>query len=149
MSSTMVLFTLTGIRLEQFATISENYVANAETFLNGGYEVGVEPAKKQVSFLCNLWYEQANGVFLKISASCHFQIEPQSWQKLVDEKGQEIVFPKDFIIHLATLTVGTVRGILFAKTENTEFNQYVLPTINLVEKITSDVRFAIEQPINS
>jgi len=38
------------------------------------------------------------------------------------------------------LTVGTVRGILHTKTEGTNFNGFVIPTINVTELVTSDVR---------
>lgn len=41
--------------------------------------------------------------------------------------------------HLTTIMVGTARGILHAKTENTLFNQFLLPTIDVTELVTDDV----------
>jgi hypothetical protein len=39
------------------------------------------------------------------------------------------------------LTVGTARGVLHAKTENTKYNRYVLPTINVASMIKNDAVF--------
>jgi hypothetical protein len=58
-----------------------------------------------------------------------------------DEK--EIILPCGFAQHLLVLTIGTVRGILHAKTEGTAYNQYVLPTINVAEMLKEDVKFRI------
>ena len=44
--------------------------------------------------------------------------------------------------HLIVLTIGTVRGILHAKTEGTKYNSYILPTINVAELIKTDIVFS-------
>ncbi|MPN63841.1 hypothetical protein SDC9_211608 [bioreactor metagenome] len=56
-----------------------------------------------------------------------------------------LLVPKNFMQHLAVITIGTARGILHAKTENTPFNQYVLPTINVSEMIKDDVTFEFRE----
>jgi hypothetical protein len=58
-------------------------------------------------------------------------------------KEGKITFPQNFVCHMAMLTVGTSRGILHSKTENTIFNSYILPTTNVKEIISSDVWFDI------
>ena len=40
---------------------------------------------------------------------------------------------------MATIVVGTVRGIIHAKTEGTVLNAIVLPPINLTEIIKDDI----------
>ena len=47
--------------------------------------------------------------------------------------------------HLSVITVGTARGVLHAKTENTPFNKFVLPTINVTELVKEDVSFDLEK----
>jgi hypothetical protein len=42
---------------------------------------------------------------------------------------------------MGMITVGTCRGILHAKTENTKFNQFLIPTINVAELIKEDSVF--------
>ena len=42
-------------------------------------------------------------------------------------------------MHLVLLTIGTLRGVLHCKTENTEFEDLKLPTINVNELIPNDI----------
>lgn len=80
-------------------------------------------------------------VFIKIQVSCHFNIEPDTWTSFL--KDSNVVVPKNFISHLTILTIGTSRGILHAKTEGTEFNQFILPTINVNQLVDADAVFDI------
>jgi len=73
-----------------------------------------------------------------VEATCIFHIEPSDWEMLIIEKG--LLIPKVFITHLTLLTIGTVRGILHAKTEGTNFNGFLLPTVNVTELVTADIR---------
>lgn len=42
------------------------------------------------------------------------------------------------------LTIGTTRGVLHSKTENTPFNSFLLPTLNVMELVKKDVVFKLE-----
>ena len=42
------------------------------------------------------------------------------------------------------LTIGTTRGVLHSKTENTPFNSFLLPTLNVNELVKKDVVFKVE-----
>ena len=59
------------------------------------------------------------------------------------EKGK-IIVPEMFLEHIAAVTTGTSRGILFAKTEKTPFNNFILPPLNVKELVQSDGIFEIE-----
>ena len=76
-------------------------------------------------------------------ASNEYSIEQAAWAALTRTDENRLVLPKGFMAHLAMLTVGTVRGMLHVKTENTKFNCYFLPTINVAEMINEDVIFDI------
>ncbi|WP_262906606.1 hypothetical protein [Tenacibaculum finnmarkense] len=39
------------------------------------------------------------------------------------------------------ITVGTTRGVLHSKTDNTIFNEFILPTLNVSQMITEDGEF--------
>ena len=64
---------------------------------------------------------------------------------MLDSEHQKLTVQKGFLQHMAVLTVGTTRGILHAKTENTPFNRYHLPTINLKDMINQDSVFQFEK----
>jgi len=39
------------------------------------------------------------------------------------------------------ITTGTARGVLFAKTEATQFSKFFVPTLNVAKMITEDAIF--------
>ena len=72
-----------------------------------------------------------------MEVSCIFVIEPKSWNNLTSEGN--IKFPTGFLQHLATITLGTARGILFQKTEGTKYNIYHLPLLDVTSAIKEDL----------
>jgi hypothetical protein len=54
-----------------------------------------------------------------------------------------LIVPKGFLAHLAMITTGTSRGVLFAKTEATPFSKFIIPTLNVSEMIYEDAIFDI------
>ena len=76
--------------------------------------------------------------------SCHFKIEDASWNSFI--KKNKLIVPKQFLAHLAMLTTGTSRGVLFAKTEATQFSKFIVPTLNVTEMIKEDASFDILEP---
>ena len=83
-----------------------------------------------------------NKIFIRLACSCHFQIQKESWTNFISDK-PTITVPKSFLLHLATITTGTSRGILHSKTEGTAFCTLVLPTIDLTQLISTDLDFPI------
>jgi hypothetical protein len=57
----------------------------------------------------------------------------------------ELTASTDLLRYLATITVGTTRGILHDKTGNTRFNKYQLSTINVTEMINKDSVFRLNR----
>ena len=82
--------------------------------------------------------------FIIVEIGNHFQIEEIAWNSFCQD-AEKIVIPKEFATHLLVLTIGTLRGVLHSKTENTEYNNFVLPTINVTEMINSDVELGTSQ----
>lgn len=117
--------------------IPQKKEANITTSL----EFKINTDQKLIGVFATFTFEQAKKVFIKIQVSCHFNIEPDTWTSFL--KDSNVVVPKNFISHLTILTIGTSRGILHAKTEGTEFNQFILPTINVNQLVDADAVFDI------
>jgi hypothetical protein len=66
-------------------------------------------------------------------------MEEDAWNELLDAQGNKIVIPEGFASHMAVITVGTIRGILYEKVKDTLFKEYIIPPINLTELIQEDV----------
>jgi hypothetical protein len=132
---------LIRVTTEQFAVHEMHLAEDTDIKLHINFRFDADINAKTLSVYCAVAYETNKNIFLYIEAGCHFAISPQSWLQLYDSDTNTLTVNKEVLRHLAMLTVGTCRGILHAKTENTRFSQYHIPTINVAELITEDSRF--------
>lgn len=132
-------FVLQGIKTEQFAVFEENYLPKKEIGLSTGLQVRVDNQNKHIGVFLGFEFIQSKKVFLKIQVSCHFKIVETAWNSFKFEN--KLIVPKDFLAHLAMITAGTARGVLFAKTESSPFSNYIIPAINVADMIKEDAVF--------
>ena len=138
--NSQISFSFKGIKVEQFALLEESYgPTKEEVKLGTELQFKVEQSNKQIGVFASFEFSQAKNAFLKIVVSCHFKIQEESWISLSKLEEQKITIPKGFLIHLAMLTVGTSRGVLFAKTEGTVFSKFIIPTVDVTKMILEDV----------
>lgn len=138
----LVGFLLKKIHTEQFALFEENFVEDIKVNLNTQIQFKLDHKHYMVGVFMGFTFEQEKKPFLKIEVSCHFRLEENSWNDFIDEKKSKIIIPKGFLAHLAMITIGTARGVLFAKTEGTLFNTFIIPTLNVSEMIETDGVFS-------
>lgn len=136
-------FKLRKIVTEQFAIIEEQFTEKEKVRLNNGFRFGIDQSKHLIVVFANFKFEISGKPFLIIEAGCFFEIEEKKWDEFLGLEGKILTIPKNIMAYLATLAVGTTRGILHAKTENTPFNNYFIPTINVAKMIAEDVVFDI------
>jgi hypothetical protein len=141
-------FKLLGIRTEQFALFEENYDAKKESTIEVGFEFRLDQTSKQMGVFSSFEYMQSEKHIIKLTIGCHFKIIDESWNHFLKEDKSKLVIPKGFLAHIAMLTIGTARGVLFAKTEGTVFSTFLLPTFNVSEMITEDLSFELQQAIS-
>jgi len=132
-------FALHKITTEQFAIIEENFSEKGNMRLGTNFRFGIDNKQKAIAVFTAFTFEADAKPFLIIEAGCYFHIQDTTWQQMLNNDTHTLIVPKNLMSHLVMLTVGTTRGILHAKTENTCFNRYVIPTINVNEMIKEDV----------
>jgi len=133
-------FKLEKINTEQFAIIEDSYEDSYEEIgLGTNVKFGVNSETPAIISIVKFQFEQQQKPFLIIEVSCEFSVEQSKWADFSKEK--KIIIPKDFLAYLAMITIGTSRGILHAKTDNTKYNELILPTINVAEMIVEDGKF--------
>lgn len=128
-------FKLKQIRTEQFAIIDSKAVAKYQVSTN--IKVGIDGTKRIIVLTMGFKFISGTTTFLILEVSCNFEVSETSWKEIC--KGNLVKLPKNFVTHLSMITVGTARGVLHAKTENTAYNKYLLPTIDLTKLITQDL----------
>jgi hypothetical protein len=128
-------FRINKIKTLQFAMFPENLI-NDTIRVSTRYEFQLDKENKIILCKSGFQYSQGEKVILVLQIACYFDIEEKGFESF--KQDQKIRIPVEFMRYLATISVGTARGVIHAKTENTPLNPIVLPPINLVEAIKND-----------
>jgi hypothetical protein len=144
-SEIAIPFFLKTIQMEQFAWFEENLKEDdlEKVELATQIQFKLNPQTQTVGTFVGVTFQQQQKPFLKINMSCSFKIKEEVLKQLVDEPQSKIVLPKHFLQHLVVITLGTIRGVLFAKTEGTVFNRFMLPTLDVTALVGTDEIFYI------
>lgn len=137
-------FSLRKIITKQFAIIEDVYQKNDKVkfIRNLNFDLNIE--HQIIGVLAKFTFaNEENTPFIIIEVECQFNIHNNSWTEFYNSTSNLITIPKNFSQHLAVITIGTIRGVLHAKTENTNYNKFILPTINVLDIIKEDVSIAM------
>ncbi|OXG00802.1 hypothetical protein BC749_1011398 [Flavobacterium araucananum] len=135
-------FRLLNIVTEQFATFEIENVPDNNA-LKSELQFSINAENRVVSCRMKFQFLHEKQPIVAITVVCNFDVEETSWKnQIVSEK--KITLPKHFLEHLSVITVGAARGILHAKTENTFFNRFVIPTLNVSNLVEKDVIFVVK-----
>lgn len=139
-----ITFTLAGIKTEEFATIAEAYDEKKTVEIDIQFDFAINTEVKGLLLIANIKFKSGKNVFIKLRAGCEFRFEPTSFDSF-STGPKEIIVPRKILIHLGVITVGTARGILHCKLEKSNFNQYILPTLDVNKVIEKDAKFSFEK----
>lgn len=134
-------FKLFHVKTEEFATNQIEIDENKEVGVNVGIDFGIAKESKSLACFAQFMfgYEEIPVIILKLR--CEFLIEESAWDEYLSKNQKRIKFPKGFLQHLAVITVGTARGVIHSRTEETTLNNLLLPTLNVRDLITDDESF--------
>ena len=138
-------FKLVGISTNEFAMFEESYTEDENVRMGTFVNFGHDREHRVLGATLKFQFEQNEKPFLVIAATCSFQMEEKAWESLMEDDGQKIVIPEGFASHMAVIKVGTIRGILYEKTKDTIFKDYIIPPINLTDSIKEDVEIEFEE----
>lgn len=141
MSKLPVTFAIKSIETVEFATMSDAYKNGEKVGIATGFDLGLSNDDHALKVQFNLSFICEDRPFIILKVACDFAIEPKDFDKFKDKQGKKVTIPKGILTHLAVLTVGTARGVLHAKLDNTDFDQFLLPSLNISQMIESDVVF--------
>lgn len=123
------------IETKQFAIFPELFENGVEVNVNSSYGFALGQDVSTVRCASRFNYIQGDKTLLILELHVDFQIAEEGISE-IKKKG---VIPVDFLRYMATIVVGTARGVIHAKTAGTVLNPIVLPPINLVETIKEDM----------
>lgn len=79
-------------------------------------------------------YVEADNELLRLEIDCSFAVGSEQ----VDDIKENGLVDREYLLYLGSITVGTARGVIHAKTVNTALAGLVLPQINLTKIVEGD-----------
>lgn len=141
----LIGFRYVRVITEQFAVLEEDVMINEKFGLQTQLRFGINSSNKILAIYSRFRFDTKDKPFLVLETSSQFKVEDENWEELVSKNRKKITFPKSFIVHLSMLSVGTARGILHARTENTIYNHLVLPTVNIDSIVEGNITLELRQ----
>lgn len=140
--STKVPFKLKDIETLQWAIHPEYYSKDMDEYnISVKSDFGCDPNEKAIHCMANISLSQKDKVFLIIESNFIFLIEPNAWKTMLSNG--DFVLSKLIKEHFLVLAIGTLRGIIFEKTNNKKLDTIVLPTIDVRHDTGDDLVFPL------
>lgn len=134
-----IAFRLFSLKTDEFATFdlgSDGVVPELTVDLTFSSDLD----NHLVACIMGFKFAEESKILAGLKVTCLFDIEKNSWEKSV-VKDDKYIVPKHILDHFCVITIGASRGIYHAKTENTPFNRFMIPTMDITKLISSDVEF--------
>jgi len=138
-------FALGNIRISQFALFEENRspIRTDEYLILTEVDVALSMEQQGVVIILGYTFEQDDKPNIKLETITDFHIAPSTWDSFIS--GNTIIVPMKLIRRFTEICIGTARGILTAKTRDTEFHDFLLPLMDVNQLIVEDSIFSLEE----
>lgn len=137
----MTKFRMFGIHLDQFAILCED--CKSEIGMNVSLNFKYADKGQRIACIAKFQFLADGQQVIVLDVTCEFEIQKEDWEPFCTEN--EIRIPKELLEFFAVHTIGTARGILFCKTESTQFNYIVIPPVNVAEMGIKDLVIETKQ----
>lgn len=138
----MIRFRMAKINLEQFAILAPQAPEDGISyFVNLGFNGA--PNDNRIACTFSVEFMHHDQKLIKLAISCEFDIHPDDWNSYIDNN--ILTVTKENLCFLANQTVGTARGIMFCKTEGSQFWNFIIPPIDLTKIIDKDLAINLSE----
>ncbi len=132
----MIRFRMAKINVDQFAILTEKAPEDRVSYtVNFGFSGALNASRVACSFAVEFMHDDKP--ILKLGINCEFDLHRDDWDQLV--KDNILHISKENLGFFANQTVGVARGIMFCKTESTDFRSFILPPIDLTKILEDDL----------
>ncbi|MBR4405494.1 MAG: hypothetical protein IKT30_03870 [Bacteroidaceae bacterium] len=135
-----ILYQFISMELVQFATFEDCYVENDEDIeIANKFQFLYNFDENVMCCTASVTMSKENRIFLKADLASYFGIEPGSAENL--KENEDFIAPAELLAQFASLTYGSIRGVIFAKTMGTALNNIVLPPNDVRNLFYTSQRF--------
>lgn len=134
-----IKYNFVDIKINQFAFFPDKFVGDDKMELKVDLEISshidLNKDSSILKYKVRVEVCQKENVFMLIESECFFSLTLDSWEKTEDSKFK---LPLSFMRHLALLSIGAIRGIIYSKTEDIKSKGLVLQSIDISKLVNSD-----------
>lgn len=133
-------YKIAGINVIKFSC-EKDFNLEKPVNISTGFQFKLNKQDKLIACIGEYKYSQDETPVMALTLECIYMIESSSFDSLRQE--DKYVVSADILQYLATISVGTARGEIHARTEasGSALRTVVLPPINLTKIITNDSLF--------
>lgn len=133
-------FAFVGLKTISFAQIEAAYKRTGETDIITNLGFGVDVDDHTITCTTKFSFEKKKDQpFLILELQGFFEIKKNDFLSKVKQTDNSYLITRDLATHFTVLMFGSARGVLHAKTEGTNFNQYLLPTMDVRNMLQEDI----------
>ena len=135
-----ILYQFISMELVQFATFEDCYVENDEDIeITNKFQFSYNFVENVMCCTSSVSLSKESRNFLKADLASYFGIEPSSAESL--KESEDFIAPPELLAQFASLTYGSIRGVIFAKTMSTALNNIILPPNDVRNLFQTSQRF--------
>lgn len=133
-----ILYRFIKLELTQFATFEDGYVDDENDIeISNSFQFAYSVRDNMVCCTTSVKISKQTGIVLKADLDSFFKLDAQSAENLKD--GNTIVISPELMAQFASLSYGSMRGVIYAKTMGTSLSKIILPP--------NDVRGIFHSPL--
>lgn len=137
-------FNLSKVVAERFDVFEQLFDEKQDNItLNTVLNTGFNPQNHELAFSIEVQFQQGENVFIIAQITHYYHFEKELLIKLHLNQNS-IKLQKDFAKHLIVLTIGSLRGYLKAKLEDSKLSLLHLPLIEIKKLVDKDLIVSIE-----
>jgi len=130
-------FKIVKVEENQFSVFEDTLVVDASIQQQIGFGFGVDIENKVIAVSMEFVLNKNELPLIKQEITCYFELKEEVFNTLL--KKDKLILPCEFGKHLAVVSTGTARGVLYANTKNTEFNNFLIGLINVDNMFNEDI----------
>lgn len=134
-----IYYRFTGLELKQFATFEDGYTEDGkEIAISCKFTFAYNFSDNIVCCTNSISITKDGVILVKADLDAYFAINPESVASLSD--ADAVVIPPGLQAQFASLTYGTMRGVVFTKTLGTPLSKIILPPNDVLEVMKAPLR---------
>ncbi len=138
-----ILYKFVQLELTNFTTFEEIYIEDNEDIeISNKFQFAYDFENNLVWCTTSVIFSKATGTLLNAELSSYFMLDKQSAELLKDE--DNIVLPPELLAQFASLSYGSMRGVIYAKTMDSPLRKIILPPNNVSNVFTAPLKFKMK-----